>query len=294
VGLNNAGSLMAGAAYVPWVLATLSGSLRLSFKIPLLATLVALQGLTGDPQSVLFSLLASIAFMAWNERRKRAALALAGGFGLAGLLAAVQLVPAWYLLGQSNRSVVNSRFFEQFALHPIRLLEFIAPFPLGGYLTKPHFWAAFAVNGPGIWPFALSAYLGAAAATAVLIGAGKNRRTGFGISLLLVGVLLALGPHGPLQPILSPPPFRFFRYPRKIPPHPIRGNAGAYSPGDGEDPRGTERPQWAVRRRHCSGRTRAGDRGAPSFPRGSGAGLGRGDSRCPCSTTPRRCSGNSL
>jgi len=215
VGLNNAGSLMAGAAYVPWVLATLSGSLRLSFKIPLLATLVALQGLTGDPQSVLFSLLASIAFMAWNERRKRAALALAGGFGLAGLLAAVQLVPAWYLLGQSNRSVVNSRFFEQFALHPIRLLELIAPFPLGGYLTKPHFWAAFAVNGPGIWPFALSAYLGAAAATAVLIGAGKNRRTGFGISLLLVGVLLALGPHGPLQPILSLPPFRFFRYPEK-------------------------------------------------------------------------------
>jgi hypothetical protein len=215
VGLNNAGALMAGAAYVPWVLATLSSSLRLYFKIPLLASLVALQGLTGDPQSVLFSLLACIALVAWNERRRPALLALAGGFGLAGLLAAVQLVPAWYLLGQSNRSVVDTRFFEQFALHPIRVLELFAPFPLGGYLTKPHFWATFAVNGPGIWPFALSAYLGAASAAAVLIGAGKNRRTGFGFTLLLMGILLALGPHGPVQPVLLLPPFRFFRYPEK-------------------------------------------------------------------------------
>ena len=54
---------------------------------------------------------------------------LIGGFALAGLLAAVQLVPAWYLLGESNRAVVNPRFFEQFALHPVRLLV--------GHVTNP-------------------------------------------------------------------------------------------------------------------------------------------------------------
>src|SRR5262249_14840635 len=57
VGLMNAGSLMAGAAYVPWALAVTAGRLRLSWQIPLVASLLALQSLTGDPQSVLFSAL---------------------------------------------------------------------------------------------------------------------------------------------------------------------------------------------------------------------------------------------
>ena len=214
-GLSNAGSLIAGAAYVPWVLATLAGRWDPKWKVLLLGFFIALQGLTGDPQSVLFSALGCAAFIAWSQRRKRESAVLIGGFALAGLLAAVQLVPAWYLLGESNRAVVNPRFFEQFALHPVRLLELFAPFPLGGYLVKPHFWAAFAVNGPGIWPFALSAYVGAASTTVALLGAGKDRRTGFGLSLLLIGILLALGPHGPLGPLLLLPPFRFFRYPEK-------------------------------------------------------------------------------
>jgi len=214
-GLSNAGSLIAGAAYVPWVLATLAAGWDPKWKVLLLGFLIALQGLTGDPQSVLFSALASAAFVVWGRRHKSGAAVLIGGLALAGLLAAVQLVPAWHLLGQSNRAVVDPRFFEQFALHPVRLLELLAPFPLGGYLVKPHFWAAFAVNGPGVWPFALSAYVGAASATVALLGAGRDRRTGFGVSLLLVGILLALGPHGPLGPVLLLPPFRFFRYPEK-------------------------------------------------------------------------------
>jgi hypothetical protein len=214
-GLSNAGSLMAGAAYVPWALATLAGKWDLRQKVLLLGCLIALQALTGDPQSVLFSALALAAFVAWSERRKSGVAVLVGGFALAGLLAAVQLLPAWYLLGESNRAAVNPRFFEQFAFHPVRLLELFAPRPLGGYLVKPHFWAAFAVNGPGIWPFALSAYMGAASATVALLGAGKDRRTGFGVSLLVIGILLALGPHGPLGPVLLFPPLRFFRYPEK-------------------------------------------------------------------------------
>ncbi len=215
VGLNNAGSLMAGAAYVPWVLAALSSRLRLRYKIVSVAFLVAMQALTGDPQSVLFSVLGSAALIGWHQRSRPAVVTATAGFVLAGLLAAAQLIPAWYLLGQSNRASVDARFYEQFALHPVRMLELFAPFPLGGFLAKHHFWAAFAVNGPGIWPFALSAYVGAAAVTAVLIGARRDARTGFGITLFVVGVLFSLGPHGPLSPVLLFPPFRFFRYPEK-------------------------------------------------------------------------------
>ena len=215
VGLMNAGSLMAGAAYLPWVLAVTAGPLQLSWKIPLVASLLALQSLTGDPQSVLLSALSCGAFVAWSRHRKPLFWALLGGFALAGLLAAVQLVPAWHVLGESNRAAVDSRFFEQFALHPLRLLELFAPFPLGGYLARNHFWATFAVKGPGVWPFALSAYLGAASATVVVLGVRRDWRTGFGATLLIAGLLLALGPHGPMASILSLPPFRFFRYPEK-------------------------------------------------------------------------------
>src|SRR5262249_25444112 len=215
VGLMNAGSLMAGAAYVAWVLAVLAGPLRFSVEMPVVALLLALQSLTGVPQSVLYSALCGGALVAWRRHRKPLLLTLLGGFALAGLLAAVQLVPAWHVLGESNRAAVDSRFFEQFALHPLRLLEMFAPFSLGGYLAHNHFWATFAIKGPGVWPFALSAYLGAASATVVVLGVRRDWRTGFGGTLFVAGLVLALGPYGPVAPILSIPPFRFFRYPEK-------------------------------------------------------------------------------
>lgn len=214
-GLMNAGSLMAGAAYVPWILAVLADTLSAPRKITALGSLLALQSLTGDPQSVLFSALGCAIFLACNARRKSLSLAVLGAFALAGLIAAVQLVPAWYVLGESNRAAVDAHFFEAFALHPIRLLELFMPFPLGGYLTPQPFWAGFAVKGPGVWPFALSAYLGAAAATVVVLGVRRSWQAGFGATLFFVGVLLALGTHGPLASMLPLPPFRFFRYPEK-------------------------------------------------------------------------------
>src|ERR1700687_1391687 len=60
VGLANAGPLMAGAAYVPWVLVALSSARPLAQRVALIGVLVALQSLTGDPQSVVFSALAGL------------------------------------------------------------------------------------------------------------------------------------------------------------------------------------------------------------------------------------------
>jgi hypothetical protein len=215
VGLTNAAPLMAGAAYLPWVLAALSSSRPLHVRAPVLGIVLALQILCGDVQAVLFSVLAGVSLVLWAEDRKQMALTFVAGFALAALITSVQLLPAWHLLRESNRAAVNSRFGEEFSLHPARLLELVAPFPFGGFLRKDPFWASFAVKGPGIWPFALSAYLGAAGACIALLGARKNRRTGLAITLLLLGLLLALGRHGPIRPMLLVAPFRFFRYPEK-------------------------------------------------------------------------------
>jgi hypothetical protein len=60
VGLANAGPLMAGAAFVPWVMAVVADDRAWPWRAGLIAVLLAAQSLTGDPQSVVFSGLASL------------------------------------------------------------------------------------------------------------------------------------------------------------------------------------------------------------------------------------------
>ena len=48
-----------------------------------------------------------------------------------------------------------------------------------------------------------------------VLGARKDRLTGFALSLCALGLLLALGERSPVSFLLEQPPFRFFRYPEK-------------------------------------------------------------------------------
>src|SRR5262249_28483133 len=152
-------------------------------------------GLTGDPQSVLFSALTSLPLILFfPERRSRFGASLVG-LGLAALVAAVQLLPASQLLRMSTRAQPTEQFFSSFSLHPIRLFELIFAFPFGKYVEPPFFWPTFAVQGPGALPFAMSAYLGVAAVVIGFLGIGADRRTALGVSLFCLGLILALGPH---------------------------------------------------------------------------------------------------
>ncbi|MBF5044746.1 YfhO family protein [Aggregicoccus sp. 17bor-14] len=218
IGLSYAGPLMAGAAYVPWVLLVLASTASWLRRSVVLALLCALQALSGDPQSVLYSLLAGAAFCGWNARsqRGRAALVLGVGLTLAGLLAAVQLWPAWLLLKQASRGVNDPDFYTDWMLHPLRLAELFLPLPFGGYLEEPQFWAWFTVKGPSTTPFALSAYLGASSLVLAVLGLSRRREVGLGLSLLLTGLLLSMASHAGLGWVHARlPGFNLFRYPEK-------------------------------------------------------------------------------
>jgi hypothetical protein len=216
VGLANAGPLMAGAAFVPWVMAVVADDRAWPWRAGLIAVLLAAQSLTGDPQSVVFSGLASLLLILVFPGKRQALAALAVGFVLAGLAAAVQLLPANELLGMSTRAQPTKDFFTSFSFHPIRIFELFFAFPFGKYVEPPFFWPTFAVQGPGALPLALSGYLGAAGGIVAFLGLGRDRRTALGLTLLGLGLLLALGPHLWLSEwLIHLPPFRFFRFPEK-------------------------------------------------------------------------------
>ncbi len=215
-GLGNAGPLLSGLAYVPWALWLISSGHSTWTRSGVLALLLAAQSLTGDPQSVVFSVLSCAVWLLWHGLPRDSVAVLFLGTALSGVVAAAQLVPAWEVLRESTRAAANSRFVLEFALHPLRLTELVAPFPLGRFADEPRFWAWFTVEGPGDWPFALSAYLGASAFVLVIVGARRSRAVAAGATLFLVGLLLALGERGGMGALLAEvPPFRFFRYPEK-------------------------------------------------------------------------------
>lgn len=212
--LVNAGPLLEGLSFVPWVLFAMTSTLRLRRRVVVLALLMTLQALSGDPQSVLFSVLLGSALLVFGAHRREQAIALFGGAALAGLLSGLQLLPAWELLRESTRaSQADTR--DAFTLHPARLFELIFPYLFGGWKSEPAFWAHFAVKGPGAVPFAVSAYAGAAAMALATLGIGSGQPARAAMTWVVGGLLLAIGHFGPLGILHHWPPFRFFRYPEK-------------------------------------------------------------------------------
>ncbi|WNG30077.1 YfhO family protein [Cystobacter fuscus] len=214
-GLCNAGPLMLGLAWMPWVLVTLQSGLVPLRKLAVLAVLIALQLISGDPQSALYSAIASAAHVAWFSERRPQLVALSGAGALGLLLAGVQVFPTLWLLAESTRGTDAPTYLASWNLPPPRLLEFAFPYPFGEYLGQPQFWAWGMLRGPSTVPFALSVYLGITVLVLAVLGVRRERFSGFALTLCAVGVLLALGQKSPLSFLLAAPPLSFFRYPEK-------------------------------------------------------------------------------
>ncbi|MFY0580849.1 YfhO family protein [Cystobacter fuscus] len=214
-GLCNAGPLMLGLAWMPWVLVTLQSGLVPLRKLAVLAVLIALQLISGDPQSALYSAIASAAHVAWFSERRPQLVALSGAGALGLLLAGVQVFPTLWLLAESTRGTDAPTYLANWNLPPPRLLEFAFPYPFGEYLGQPQFWAWGMIRGPSTVPFALSVYLGITVLVLAVLGVRRERFSGFALTLCAVGVLLALGQKSPLSFLLAAPPLSFFRYPEK-------------------------------------------------------------------------------
>ena len=143
--------------------------------------------------------------------------------GLAVLLAfgagAVVIVPARMLLGSTERSAPLSReVAESCSLHPLRMLEFVAPHSMGdAYGEYP---AASIVGEPSLdgLPLSYSVYMGASVLALVLAAFGRRRRLALALgALALAALLLAFGKYAPVYGVFRRIafPLAYMRYPEK-------------------------------------------------------------------------------
>jgi hypothetical protein len=210
---------LAGAASLPWALAAAwRAGAGAPFGVVATALATAALLLSGDVDTAMVggALGAALAVAAGSWRGLAR---WAGGASVAGLLAAIQLVPAMTFLERSTRALeLSERIRRQWALSPWRLPELFAPGLFGGRpgsLIAPVFQA---LDGPGLFsiPFCSSVFLGAA--LLALFWAGARERP---VRVLAVSVpvllWLALGHHLGAEQLLHPLPiWGKLRYAEKL------------------------------------------------------------------------------
>jgi hypothetical protein len=136
------------------------------------------------------------------------------GFG-AG---AVVVVPASILLGGTERATLSRELAEVCSLHPLRMLEFVAPQSMGDAYTV--FPAASIVGESRLdgLPLSYSVYLGASVVGLVLAAFAHRRRLALGLGLsAALALLLAFGRYTPVHRLFRVLafPLAYMRYPEK-------------------------------------------------------------------------------
>jgi hypothetical protein len=188
-------------------------------RAALLAAIVGVGLLSLEPFALVLFGIVSVVWIALEvapENRRRTALLWVEANVLAAVVAAVQLVPTFLYVGETDRALGGLKSVEayQWSLHPIRLIEYLVPYPFGATGTE----IASQVWGGRFFDFRPSGYfptlfMGAFAAIALIQAVrrkGPHRRT---LAVLIVlSILLAAAPlliHGWLVWARAPVPLRF-------------------------------------------------------------------------------------
>ncbi|HEY7409247.1 MAG TPA: YfhO family protein [Vicinamibacteria bacterium] len=214
------------AALLPWILwcvdaVASQGGARAHAA---LALLLATSFFAGEPLAFGGSLALAVAYAFVSPEgaaaaRLRATGRAAGACATALLLAAVQLLPLIALTAGSVRGA--GRLEDGYHLHPLRLLEAVAPFVLGNYLgtvTEMGPWLVPLSGGRD--PYLFSLYCGIGALALAAAAMASRRRRGWALfwaAVAAVAVVLSLGGHTAAYPALrSLPGGHLFRYPAKF------------------------------------------------------------------------------
>jgi len=208
---------VAAFAWTPWILlASFSDSLTGFRKTAVLAGLWALQLLAGTPEAVIITLIFILvqAFFLPGKAGKRLAAAFVA-LVLAAAISAVQYVPAFEVLGRTERTASET------SLWPLELIQLLnVPFPgICGSDRGPgpaDYWSAHLFDKGA--PLYYSFYLGMAGLLLFLLGlAIKTDRTRRGWKwLFLLFFLMACGRYFPLNAVLARVPIlSSIRYPVK-------------------------------------------------------------------------------
>jgi hypothetical protein len=214
-------------AHIPWLLYAIDrlATRKLDWQsdlrgVCLIAVLTASQLLIGYPQYIAYSLLAETLYLAFLLHEQNSAPDKASWLRLSGVwvtaklwglaLGAVQIAPTVEALGDSVRQGVDASFSEAGSLHPLNIVQLVAPY-------------LFTTRVAGQNTHELSLYVGIVPLLLSIV-ALANRRWEESHSLLLVkrfaavlialGALVALGRHGPLHALVAQLPLAgYFRFP---------------------------------------------------------------------------------
>jgi hypothetical protein len=190
----------------------------------ILAVVLALQILPGNPQPFGFTLLIAGAYVIGRGVRARAWDALgsallgsAGALFLALGLCMVQLLPTWELLGNSVRAGRVDAGMDIASMHPRHLLTLLFPFMHGApgadvWWGEPLFEFWLGSFHAGLPALVLASF-------AALLPRGDARRplAAFLAAIAVIGLVLAFGDHTPVYPFLyeNVPGFDRVRWPAK-------------------------------------------------------------------------------
>jgi hypothetical protein len=219
VSMTGAPAFLAGAGALAWMLAAArycgEGG-RWGAVACALSTAVGFAA--GDAQSVILGGAVGAA-LAWDAGGGRSIPRVAGGMAVGALLAGVQVAATWRLLPETMRGYELLGWERvQWALHPVRLVEWLVPGFARGPLSASV--APDLLGGPAIsGPFADSVYLGAPVLllAAVGIGGASRRTRSVLVALLLVLLWIALGHHlGARWALDFIPVWNRFRYTEKL------------------------------------------------------------------------------
>lgn len=228
---GNGEKVMSGA-WVPFAAAGLVAHARggrlLSPRLLVAAAALALTALAGDPFLWLDTLLLAVP-LAWAVARdeldsraaasRRVAERVGAALALGALLCAPSLLPAWLLRDDTRRAAgLDRTVAEAWSMHPLRLVELIAPGGLGDPVHLDRYPGVRFADDAAVQPqpWALSLYCGAACVF-MPFAAGKTRATFALAASAVVGFLEAIGHHTPVHAVLrwAIVPMRWMRYPEK-------------------------------------------------------------------------------
>jgi hypothetical protein len=209
-------------AWAAWRLAA-SAAARLDLpKVGVLAAMLALQLLSGEPAQLLSAMALALAVTLARCARVRAALLLAAAVACSLPLAALGLLPGLARLTWTARAAgIDPGLVGVWSLHPLRLLELVWSGVLGdaarstGNLARVV--ASTAPPGNGLPSWTLSVRLGLPALALAAISARRDRRAAALLAAAGVFLLLALGTYTPVHGVFRAlvPPARLARYPEK-------------------------------------------------------------------------------
>jgi hypothetical protein len=207
-------NILVALAWIPVVLRLVEGFLETHDRRPLglAAVAVGFQFLGGHPQMALYGVVLLAAYAGYrlsslfrrrDPDRFRTTVGVLAVVPAGLALAAVFLVPfaEWTRFASVNErfSADDPRYAGggpgRFSMRPRQLVSLIAPFWTGGSQWRPRYGDRLVEH---------TGYVGVAVLGLAAVGlAGRARRTPFLGALLLAALLMSLGDHGPLFPLVA-------------------------------------------------------------------------------------------